>query len=283
MAAVVIKNEATAGRDFMNAYLATLSAKQQKEIAGKELALKERYYDILGSEADRKSALAVLEKQAAEVKLQSDKLALKEQKRMNKVYKANPLLMGQQMQAELTSKSNKQEMDLMRLMIQQSTQQIQGLNQQLAQNKFQYQQELNQKQQVFDLFLNPETTEAMSKALGEDEYAKRRGLALGKIAGVDVRETPYDLGFVAGKVKGALGTDSKVMSYEEAALEYQRGKVSAKDLWSIWSDRLEKQGYIFDGGIVFRPGEVAPGAKHQPNGIDISKQGALDKVLREDK
>ncbi len=290
--ATVIRKQATAGRDFMNSLLSTLSQKQQKDIAEKEAALKERYYDILGSEAGRKADLAVLQKQAAEIKLQSDKFALKEQKRMNKVYKANPLLMGQQMQAELTSKSNKQEMDLMRLMIQQSTQQIQGLNQQLTQNKFAYQQDKDRTNFLMNTFLNPDATDAMKKALGEGEFERKKGQAMGEVYGIDMRNVPIKPGIgkkILGKVTlGALGeTETKALTYEETAIEFQRENVSDLDFWVSWKDVLIKQGYTYSekNGLILRRGPSLQDVREWDagKGVNISGPEAIDKILREDK
>lgn len=285
MAIAQLQGPSNIGRDFMESFMAMLSYKQRKDIAEKEVALKKTYYDILGKEAERKGKLAPLEKELTEMRLKSERLKLKEQKRVADVYKANPQLMEEQMRAEAAARGNQQEMGMMRLMLQSSAQQISALGQQLQQTKFIHTQEKDRMNWLFNTFLNPEVAKPIREAIGEDEFEARKGRAMEELTGVDKRVTPVKQGLLGGGLGKLIGDESATsMSFQEALTAWKEGRVDVKRFWGIWKDRLEESGYFRSGDMILRnpsPNQLKEMQKGYK--LDLSKEGAMDKVLKEKK
>jgi len=90
MAITALESPRPWGMDILRAIIAMQDSKTQRKIAERELALKKVYYDLLGSEAKRKQALAPFLEREARAKAKSARLAAKAAKRQEDIYRANP-------------------------------------------------------------------------------------------------------------------------------------------------------------------------------------------------
>lgn len=135
---------------------------------------------------------------------------------------------------------------------------------------------------LFNTFLNPDVADPIREAIGEDEFAMRKGKAMEELTGVDKRMTPVKEGFLKGLVGDSKGVS---LSFEGALDAYKEGKLEGKRFWSIWKDKLEEQGYFLAYDYVLR-NPTPEQLKEMQKGykmFDLSEQGTIDKVLKEEK
>ncbi len=287
MAITNIPSKETWGQGLMSGFMTMLSHTQRKEIADKEAALKKAYYKILGEEADRKGKVAPFIEREAEAKAHIAEIALEEDKRVQAVHTKFPLLREQKMQNEAKAIGNQKEMGMMRLMLQGQGQQISALNQQLSQNKFTHAQEKDRMNWLFNTFLNPEVADPIRKAIGDDEFEARKGRAMKELTGVDKRVTPVKQGFLEGALGKLIGDKSSTsMSFDEALTAWKEGRVDGQRFWSVWKDRLEEEGYFLSHDWILKnptPDQLKKLQGTYNKKLDLSQEGAMDKVLKEKK
>ncbi len=271
------------GMDILRTIIALQDRKTQTKIAERELALKKVYYNLLGSEAKRKQALAPMLESEARAKAKSAELAAAEDQRLADVYAANPDLLEQKMLADVeysqtrgASKAAEEERRLMQTM-------ISALNTTLSSERAQRGQEKDDVSRAMNLFFNPTWTRTIKAGLGEEAFKEEQDKAASKILGFPVKSIKLKTSvYGAAKEKLGLGETSDArLTLDRSITKWREGAIEGEELWKVWKDELSFRGWEFFQGQVkeFKPPPRS--GKQAPAPVDISSTDALQKLLKD--